>query len=254
MARKNSNERISQGQKMVEEWTAAGFGNSKSCLFVSDMVTRMQSGRGMSAKQRAWFDSVVSEPVPVVQNSAMVERLKEASKVEGLSTGDSGVLQDFAGRLARGYALSDKQVAFMNALLERADKLRAEGPWVPTDEEREAIMVGLSLCRKYTNCYLAGRPGLSKALVAAKEWLFNNAHLDPWAGKMLMGACKGDRAYMKKFESQHPVGSLVTNRFSQLCLVSSRPMVSDQGDIQVEVLVDGKVQTLSCKAVMKEKL
>jgi len=254
MARTSANERIAQGQKMVEEWTAAGFGSAKSCLFVGDMVTRMQSGKGMSPKQRTWFDSVVSQPTPVVQNSEMVGRLREAAKVEGLQTSEAQALQDFASRLARGYALTEKQVAFMNVLLGRAEKVEAEGPWVPTAEEKESIMLGLSLTKKYSSHYLFGRPGLTKAIKAGTDWIFHGVPLDPWAAKQLMGACKGDRAYMKKFEVSHPVGALVCSSYKQLCLVASKPQVNNSGAIVVDVLVDGQVQTISCSLLTKESL
>lgn len=254
MARTNANERIAQGQKMVEEWTAAGFGNAKSCLFVGDMVTRMQSGKGMSLKQRTWFYSVVSQPAPVIQNSEMVGRLREAAKVEGLQSSEAQVLLDFASRLARGYTLSEKQVVFMDALLDRAQKVETEGPWVPTFEEKESIMMGLNLTKKYNSYYLNGRPGLSKAIRNATNWIFHGAPLDPWAAKQLMGACKGDRVYMKKFEASHPTGTLVRNKYEQLCLISSKPHINQLGAIVVEVLINGQVQTIPCTYVMKEKV
>lgn len=115
-------------------------------------------------------------------------------------------------------------------------------------------MLGINLTKKYSSYYLNGRPGLSKAIRNATNWIFHGHSLDPWAAKQLMGACKGDRVYMKKFETNHPLGSLVYSKFNQLCLISSKPHVTQSGAIVVDVLIDGQVQTILCNYVMKESV
>jgi len=249
MARMSAESRLELGDKMVESWTAAGHGQSKSCLFVQDMLVRMRSGKGMSPKQREWYDSVVVTPPPQLQNENLVQRLKDAKTVVGMES-HTTVLDDFAYRVGRGYSLTDKQLAFMNGLLDKADNLKVNGPWIPNEEEKEAILQGINLCKRYSSYYLGGRPGLSKAIHAAIKWQTRGLPLDQRDAAQLIKVCKGERAAMKKFTQKYPIGSLVADRWGRMVLVMCEPFSRDSdGQVVINILVDGQVLEIYYKDI-----
>lgn len=242
MARMNFQQRIDLGNQMVQTWTEAGQENNRSVLFVKDMLVRMAAGKGLSGKQREWYDSVVSAPPPEVKNKEQVEVLRQAAQVKGMRENESQVLVDFARRLSNGWHLSEKQLEFMNSLLQKAEKLEVEGPWNPTEDEKASILQGLNLTKRYSSYYLGGRPGLSAAIRGAINWQTRGAHLDRRDADTLMKICKGERASMKKFSQKYPVGSLVTDKWGRMVLVMSEPFSRDtDGQVVINVLLDGKL-------------
>lgn len=242
MVRTTAEARIQLGKQMVETWTAAGHGNNRSCLFVKDMLDRMSYGKGLSPKQREWYDAVVVTPPPETKNKDKVEAIRSAAKVEGLKESDAQTLNDFARRLGNGWSLSDKQVVFMDSLLQKAEKLRTEGPWIPTDEEKAAILQGLNFTKRYNQYYLANRPGLGRAAAAAIAWHLQGRPIDKKDAEVLMNICKGEKAAMKKFAKKYPVGSLVNDDLDRAVLVMSAPYPRDfDGHVVINAMVDGKV-------------
>ena len=129
---------------------------------------------------------------------SQVDIILHAVQVKGMNEADTNVLNDFARRLKNGWSLSDKQVAFMNALVQKAQKLEVEGPWTPNEEEKAAILQGLNHTKRYSSYYLGGRPGLSRAIHAAIAWQTRAMPLERYHAEMLMTVCKGERFAMKK--------------------------------------------------------
>lgn len=250
MNRMNASTRIDLGTKMVENWTSAGHGNNRSCIFVNDMLTRMLSGKGMSPKQREWYDSVVLAPLPEIKNKEQVEILRDAAKVPGMET-HTTLLNDFADRLSRGWELSEKQVAFMDNILAKAEKTKVEGPWIPSDDEKKQIELVVGICRRYSSYYLSGRPGLSKSLEQAIAWLSNSkTYLDKWAAEKLMESCKGERIRINKFIKKFPIGSLGFHFINlQPCLILSAPFVDLYGNIVIDVLCNGQSQLVKMSVI-----
>lgn len=252
MARMAASQRLELGDKMVEAWTAAGQGNQKSCLFVQDMLFRMRSGKGMSPKQREWFDSAVATPPPQMQNEALVLQLRNAAEVEGMEFHKQTLL-DFARRVGNGWSLTEKQETFMNGLLLKAQQLKEEGPWIPTADERKQIEFVVGVCRRYSSYYLGGRPGLSNSLRNCVHWLNGESKiLDKKAAEVVMGACKGERFRASKFAKDYPPGTLVEH-FSNggILTVISEPFPDNRGELVFNALCDGKLVEMSTKVVKK---
>ena len=252
MARMAASQRLELGDKMVEAWTAAGQGNQKSCLFVQDMLFRMRSGKGMSPKQREWFDSAVATPPPQMQNEALVLQLRNAAEVEGMESNKQTLL-DFARRVGNGWSLTEKQEAFMSSLLLKAQQLKEEGPWIPTADERKQIEFVVGVCRRYSSYYLGGRPGLSNSLRNCIRWLNGESKvLDKKAAEVVMGACKGQRLFAQKFAKDYPQGTLVEHfAAGGLLTVLSEPFPNKSGELVFNAFSEGKVVEVPVKAVKK---
>jgi hypothetical protein len=249
MTKLNSSDRILQGQKMIEAWDDLGtnYQHTKQYCFVSDMIVRMKAGRHLSPKQSEWYDSITSAGAPKLQNEDRVKELKEAASVVGLPEFKANVLRDFAYRLGRGWALTEKQENFLQTCLDHSATLKINGPWIPSEEEKAQIILGLNLCKRYTSGYwLAHRPGLHEAIVKTTKWVFDGGFLDVETAKKMMVVCKGDRSKMKAFEKKFPVGTLLQMPVNQLlATIVSLPYVDKNGSIMVDVLMQHKLMPVN---------
>ena len=240
MARMSTSKRIDLGNQMLQRWVDAGCDSDRSVLFVKDMITRLSRGKNMSTKQREWFDKAVLTNPPEPQNEELVTRLRDAAQLAGMEKVAS-VLIDFSYKLSRGWNLSEKQTAFMNKLLAKADDIRINGVWSPTEEQKSAIEMGVAFSKRYTHYYLSGCPGLSKAINECRDWLNGDVeNLDEWSANKVISLCKGDRKVIADAKDRWPVGSLVETKKGKLGLVLNVPHVGmSNGKPVITLLVDG---------------
>ena len=258
MARMNTSARIELGLKMIARWTSKGCISDRTVTFVTDMVARLQSGRGMSTKQRAWFDKAVLMDPPEPKNKELVTSLRAAANLAGMEKVKEP-LNDFAYKLSKGWNLSEKQVGFMNKLMAQAKEIRENGPWAPTDEERKQVEIGVAFTRRYSDYYLSSCPGIAAARNECKDWLDGNVpHLDKWSAGKMMKLCKGDRQKLVDGIERWPSGSLVelksgsqidrktapfltdgTPLPGQVGLVISEPLITADGMPGLSILLNG---------------
>ena len=240
MARMSASKRIELGNQMLHRWLEAGCEDDRSVLFVRDMITRLSRGKSMSPKQREWFDKATLTNPPEPQNEELVIRLRDAAQLAGMEK-VSSVLSDFSYKLSKGWSLSQKQAVFMNKLLAKADDIRTNGVWSPTQEQKASIEVGVAFSQRYTHYYLSGCPGLSKAINECRSWLNGDIeNLDEWSANKVITLCQGDRKVMADAKDRWPVGSLVETKKGKLGLILSEPHVgTSSGKPAISLLVDG---------------
>ena len=239
MARMSAEKRIELGNSMLARWKEAGHENSRNVRFVSDMLSRLSIGRGLSTKQRAWFDTVVVSNPPEPQNKELVDRLLSNADLLGVEK-SSQTLRDFAYKLSRGWSLSEKQQNFMLKLLAEADDIRQNGRWVPSPEEKIEIAIGVAFCKRYDQYYLSGQPGKVKALRECSSWLNGDLdYLERWSAQKMITLCKSDRSKMTDAVGRWSVGSLVETKSGQVGLVLGEPSVNAKGKPCLSLLLDG---------------
>jgi hypothetical protein len=165
----------------------------------------------------------------------------------------ASVLEDFVYRMQRGFQMTEKQMTFMNSLLEQAEHNRTFGPWVPTEEERKSIETVVGICRRYSSCYLNRRPGLGRALLRCIRWLNGTSKvLDKRSAEVVMSAAKTTRRIIEKFVKDHPPGTLVEHFSSNaLFTVISEPFGNASGLLVISALNGGKVVEMPLAAVKK---
>jgi hypothetical protein len=129
MIRKSKEQRITDIQAALTRWEAAG--RTREVLFMRDMAGRLGRGKGLSPAQRKWLDDLCSSspPPPPEANSPLLARC--AAALEHATPRDASIISDMAGRLRRGWKLSEKQTAFLERLLTAAERVATEGPWRP---------------------------------------------------------------------------------------------------------------------------
>lgn len=254
MPRMSAEKRIELGNQMIDRWLAAGYESDRSVLFIKDMVSRLSRGKTMSKRQREWFDKAAVSSPPEPKNEEVVTRLRDAAQLKGMEK-VSSVLNDFAHKMSRGWNLSQKQAVFMDKLLVKADDIRANGIWSPTQEQKAAIEVGVAFSQRYTQYYLSGCPGLNKAINECRSWLNGDIeHLDKWSADKVIGLCKGDRKVMADAEDRWPMGSLVETKKGKIGLVISEPQVStSSGKPAILLLVDGNPTVELISEIKKQR-
>lgn len=130
MARKSKAQRAADVRAALPRWRAAG--RDREARFMEDMLARVERGDGLSPRQRAWLDELcATEPPPPPPTDAPLVARCEAALAGMGDTADGRIVSDFTGRLRRGWKLSEKQAAWLERLLEKAEHEAAHGPWQP---------------------------------------------------------------------------------------------------------------------------
>ena len=144
MARKSRDLRLSQTKDLIAKYEAAGLGNDKVCRFMRDMEYRLERNKGLSTGRRNWLDRLIDEGVPEAKNPERVEEILAAANLEGMEEKKS-ILEDFAGKVRKGWSLSEKQESWLNKMLAEAQDIRDNGVWHPSDDLKADLEICLRL-------------------------------------------------------------------------------------------------------------
>ena len=274
MARKSRELRLSQSKDLLESYENAGLSSDYRYRFIRDMISRLDRARGLSAKQRTWLDSLIDEGVPVPKGDPqLIELIHEAAGLDGMQHRQQ-VLHDFIGTVNRGYALSEKQSKFLDAMLAEADKIRAYGKFQPANPDR--LVTAVTLLSAKNDWYWGHRQGTAKAFEKVRLWLEWNAvreviqdveasgkesvhtlgeepHIDEWSCDKVLKAAKAGLAEIDS--PRHEVGSLRYIRKRGVgipVVVMSNPRVM-AGEVQQDLLIEGEMVTYYTSKIRKRK-
>ena len=266
MPRKSRELRLSQALALVDAYEEANMADDYRARFARDMATRLTRNKGTSTKQRNWLDTLIEEGVPAPKGDpAVLARIEAARAVEGMSPRDVQILGEFAGKIARGWDLSEKQAAWMNALIATADDIRENGPWHPSPEQVEKLEACVKLARGYAPMHWSNNPGTFKAVKAVTEYLeADGPPPRPWHVNKLLTAMKAKLREL--FETPYvtpekPCWAVVPTKPGErrvreygLATVMGPPTVSESGRIVYPILTGtGSLVELSRHSLAKRK-
>lgn len=254
MARMSAVKRIELGSAMVARWTEQNHGQDRSVRFVSDMVFRMSRGKGLTKKQREWFDSAVLSNPPEPQNKEIVAKLKEGAATPGVESENATIMLDFAYKLGRGWSLSEKQTSWMNGLLENAEGIKKNGAWVPDDELRALVEVGVVMGRAYSPDYLYTCQGIDKALKKCQAAVNGTAPWNKWATEKVGGMFKGQRKQLADAILRWPAGDLVVTKKDVNALVVKSCYIAKNGKLAIDLLSGGAPYPVHPDHLVKPRL
>ena len=282
MARKSRELRLSQTKNLVEAYSEAGIGHAdRSFRFMSDMISRLERGKGLSTGQRKYLDSLIDQGVPKLKNEARVNEILAASKVDGMQQVAS-TLSDFAFKLGKGWSLSEKQEKFLANLLTKAEALRVEGRFRPTAEMVVDLENAEAICAKKNGWYWQHRPGTAKAYDKVSKWLDWNRRnkvreellatgidesvvdgghhvgeepiIDQWVCDKLLRALKNPLKELK--DPRHPSGSIAWkveyNAPKVMVLVADSPAIKG-GKIMYPCLINGELVDVCAEDLRKRR-
>lgn len=251
MARKSRELRLSQTQELIKAFEAAGLGEDRNCRFAKDMEWRLNTNRGLSPKRRAWLDSIIEEGVPVAKNETQVNEIMAAANLKGMER-RRDILTDFAGKVRRGWNLSEKQQTWLNNMLAEAADIRNNGVWAPDAELKAKMEIAIRIGSGKNGYYWQHRPGTAKSHKRVLDWLANpeNVQIDEWACNKLL------KAYKKVFEEletpRHNVGDL-RYYMGDVALIAEAPFVNDRGNLVYPTIVNGQMLDLSADRIGKRR-
>ncbi len=178
MARKSKALRLNQAETLSVAWSQSPFSGDKVHRFIDDMISRLHRGKGLSAGQRRWLDSLIEEGVPVVPEDAVsgVSAIEDAINVFHAVGGDDydweiNVLRDFRNRVAKNYKMSEKQQALLDRLIADAAKISSGEAWSPSADELVNLAAAAKLYHGYTNFWKCERPAVSRAVKAVEDFV-----------------------------------------------------------------------------------
>lgn len=253
MARKTQAQRLTDAVRTLKLWEAAGHGQEKPAMFISQMIQRMERGKYPTTGQRKWLDSLTDEGTaafPIEHNTERLAEIDEAINTTAMSHTD--VLEDFRYKLKKGWSLSEKQEAFLASLLEQARDLRENGlPVLDKDEKflvesllRHGSTVGRNDYFGYQQSRLRFVQEVSEFY--AKHQSVTHVHLQRLR-KMFKGVTRA------LTENKHSVGDLVP-AMGRNGVVMSDAYVDDSGRLLIDVLASGQLKAVPYKEVGRRLL
>ena len=253
MARKSQVLRLLDAKLALTLWEAAGHGQEKSALFISQMVQRIEAGKYPTAGQRKWLDSLTDEGAsafPVIHNQNRLNEIDEAINTNAMSRVD--VLRDFRFKLKKGWNLSEKQESFLTSLLEQARDLRVNGLPALTDDEKFLVESLLRYGETVGNGdYYGYQQGKATFIRDVKEFYFVHKTVTKNHIESLRKMFKGVSTALT--EKKHPIGSLVPAA-GRNGIVMSDAYVNVNGKLMIDVMASGQIKAVYYKLVGKRLL
>jgi hypothetical protein len=276
MGRKPKALRLSQTKELLTDYQAIGLTEDYRYRFIHDMISKLGCDKGLSTKQRKWLDSLITEGVPEPQGDPeLIKKITSASELDGMQH-RMHILCDFAGRLMRGWELSEKQEKFLHVMLVEAEKIQVHGRWRPTPTMIKDLEIAIAICEAKNDWYWQHRPGTAKAHHKVVSWLswsyitaaraeitasgggeFEPAmepQIDEWACEKLLNACNKQLGELE--EPRHAEGSICWHRLptreSQCVLIAGPPFV-ENGVIAYPCLVNGALVNVATERLKKRR-
>lgn len=250
--RKSKEQRLEDVRNAIAQWEAAGMGSSRKVEFMRDSLHVLTVGKALSAKQRSWLDALCEEGPPVPKGDpAQLARLDEA--MAHLEPSDATILSEFRQKLVMGWNMSEKQVAFMERLIVKGEKVAREGKWQPSPQMQAEglfaaqVIDGRNITWK-TNC-----PGIAACATRvlagqADEWTYN---------RLIEAAGPAVREFRSpKFAEGEMVwlttswGEWSSVPVGTMGLITGRPEAC-QGDIGYPVLIGDRVCVVNMKVLTR---
>jgi len=250
MARKSRDLRLAQTKELIEAYEAAGLSDDKSCRFARDMEWRISRNKGLSPKRRAWLDSLIEEGVPVPKNEEQVNEILAAANLKGMER-RRDILADFAGKVRRGWNLSEKQQTWLNNMLAEANDIRTNGIWEPDADLEAKMVIAARIGASKDGWYWQHRPGTAKAHNKITSWLVTrDSEIDEWACNKLLDAYK---KYFRELDvPRHEIGGMRYFR-GEVGIISGVPFVNDAGMLVYPMLVSGMLTDVAADSIGKRR-
>ena len=260
MSRKSRALRLSETLTVIEDYENAGLSEHRNVRFARDMSARLNRDRGLTPKQRKWLDSIIEEGVPAPKDTTLYDRIIEARDTDGMQD-KVQILNDFAHKAFNGWALSEKQQAWLDKMLAEADGFRANGPWRPADDVIARLRTALQVAQAYSSTYWSTHGGSRKAYETVAAWITgedakapgerNPATIDEWCCDKLLKAMARPLRELDnpKFTPGEMRWFYIRKTYPERggdyapALVANGPYVSERGEVVYDALVNGEMVT-----------
>jgi len=240
MARKPLARRLAETEATLALWKTAGMEQDRPALFMRDMIARMKRNRGMSTGQRKFLDSLIDQGAPQVHNTDICARIEAAQQVPGMESCRQP-LSDFQFKLSKGWNLSPKQQAFLDNMLEQADKLKETGLPVLSDAEKLLVEGLLRSASQQNSYYWSHRPGAARAVESAQREMATHGTLTERTLSRLKSSYK---SVTRRYETPRLVPGQLGYLIRDAAMIVSTPYFNGAGTLVQDILVSGELKTV----------
>jgi len=258
MARKSREVRLHQAQAKLDEYKVAGLDFLKEVSFLGDMVYCLERKKGLSPRRREWLDALIDSPIPTAKNHELWDRIVHAGNAIGLDTHTRELLlKDFAIKAFKGWAMSEKQVTFLNNLLEKAEDVLQNGPYRPDVKTVGRLRLAHKFAEGRRAGYWANRPGEYKAFTCIDYWFKSESlvpsdrttgDMEEWHVNKLLHS---SRVGLREIDSPtFKAGDIVSYRSSP-GLVVDGPRPGPRAEAHYALLIGGEMVDASVKLLKK---
>jgi len=227
--------------------------------FLDDMIYRLERKKALSPRRREWLDTIIGSPLPEAKNKELWERITKAGNAHGLDSNTRQLLlNDFAIKAFRGWSMSEKQAAFLNRLLDRADDVLKNGPYCPSDKTITRMKLACQFATSRDSAYWRNRPGEMKAYSTVFKWLAcierdtdpfdQNIELSEWHVNKLFHS---SRVPLREVDNPKFVHGAMVNHRGNHALVVAGPHPGRRGEAYYTLLVGGDMIESSVKDIRK---
>jgi hypothetical protein len=249
MPRKSLQRRLSETITSLELWVDAGLGSDRQAQFLRDMISRMQRGKGLSAGQRKYVDSLIDQGAPKIYNAATLALIDTALVVAGMEQ-QRQPLTDFRYKLSKGYELSEKQQAFLNGMLAQAVQLTKNGMPELSKSDRDLVVGLFAACRTQSNWYWSHRPGAHRAYQNAESMF----HVHGTVTATVLERFKNqNKTIVRRYEEPRMHAGLLAYIQRDPAVIMSTPYFNTSGVLVQDVLVAGELKTVPEAGIKKRR-
>jgi hypothetical protein len=183
--RKSTALRISEAKNLISLYEEANINHSKSGVFITQILVKLESDRGISKRQRDWFDSLVEEGIPEAKGDIrLLEKIDEAIKIFSQNPDrgwDMSVLLDMKPRVFKGWKLSDKQIALIEKLIKKANEDESgDNIFKPTESQHDDLKNCVALYAGYSRMWRNDRPAVAKAVQKVMSFLKDEGTIEQY--------------------------------------------------------------------------
>ncbi len=260
--------RLAQTQNLVSQYKDAGLSSHRNYSFISQMESKLKAKRNISKKQRDWLDSLIDAGIPVCKNKDLCVRIMTAIGVSELEF-HRPVLESFYKQAYDGKTFSEKQNAYLESLLSKANDFIRGNFWKPSRDQYEDAKICLKLAKDFDHLWVASHPGFAIAWREVQELTDGKRRsiserrflqFMKWTSKKLRDYknprfCAGQMAWINKHDAariaQVPLRD--EDPTSLRILITSDVYINDKGQTVNDVLIGGSLVTLRQESIKKRR-
>ena len=190
--------------------------------------------------------------MPEAKNPERVEEILAAANLEGMQEKKS-VLEDFAGKVRKGWSLSEKQEKWLNAMLAEAQDIRENGVWHPSDELKADLEICMRLAKTKNGWFWSHKPGAAKAYRKVEAYMTGFVtQVDQWACTKFINVFK---TTMKELKTpKHAVGAMrFIGHSNEVAVIADAPFVTEHGKLVYPIIVSGSMRDESAGNIYKRR-
>jgi hypothetical protein len=208
---------------------------------------------------RKWLDDLIEEGVPEAKgDKIMLAKLEAARDLHGMQD-DQKILNEFMLKVRNGWDLSEKQLAWAERLLQKAEDIRNNGLWLPDADQMKKLRACVLLGRLYSGTYWSTHQRTYHAWEHVKTYLsqLESAPEHALASEYKIGIVL--KQFKTKLEelfekSRFVAGDIAFDRLKKEAgLVCGEPIVDSAGRIVYLVLINDECQEIPTDRLRKRK-